>query len=135
MAHDDNEPAVPRPLQQMAESFDDSDREYIARKLPGKLEQLERAHRDVGYINRLLRRARLFFDLLFDKSFKTSWKVYAVTGGALLYFLNPLDVIPDVIIGIGWLDDAYVLGWVMKIYNDEIERYIAFRGLSDREYR
>lgn len=32
----------------------------------------------------------------------------------LIYFVNPLDLIPDAILGIGLLDDAAVLGWVIS---------------------
>jgi hypothetical protein len=36
--------------------------------------------------------------------------VLAVT--ALLYLLNPFDVLPDFVVGAGWLDDLAVLGLV-----------------------
>jgi len=32
---------------------------------------------------------------------------------ALLYFINPYDLVPDFIVGPGWLDDAAVLGLAM----------------------
>jgi hypothetical protein len=37
--------------------------------------------------------------------------------GALLYILSPVDLIPDVLWGLGWLDDLLVLGlllWVLS---------------------
>jgi uncharacterized membrane protein YkvA (DUF1232 family) len=33
---------------------------------------------------------------------------------ALIYFVNPLDAIPDAIVGVGLLDDAALLGWVIS---------------------
>jgi uncharacterized membrane protein YkvA (DUF1232 family) len=42
---------------------------------------------------------------------------------ALLYVLNPADVIPDVIIGVGYLDDATVVAFCLKLIERELERY------------
>jgi len=39
---------------------------------------------------------------------------------ALLYFINPFDIIPDFITGLGFLDDAAVIGFVMKSLREEI---------------
>lgn len=35
--------------------------------------------------------------------------------GALLYILSPVDLIPDVLLGLGWLDDLLVLGLLLWI--------------------
>ncbi len=40
----------------------------------------------------------------------------------LLYFINPMDVIPDLIVG-GFIDDAAVLTWILTKVKDEIENY------------
>jgi uncharacterized membrane protein YkvA (DUF1232 family) len=48
----------------------------------------------------------------------------------LLYFLSPIDAIPDWIPVIGFLDDLAVLGWVMKKWSDELD---AFRTWRDRQ--
>lgn len=42
---------------------------------------------------------------------------------ALLYVLNPMDVIPDVIPGLGYLDDATVVAFCLKLIERELERY------------
>ena len=44
---------------------------------------------------------------------------------ALIYFVNPLDLIPDFIPVIGQLDDIFVLGYLIKTLNKEIERFMA----------
>lgn len=50
---------------------------------------------------------------------------WAISAGALalLYVLNPADVIPDVIIGIGYLDDATVVAFCLKLIERELIRY------------
>ena len=50
------------------------------------------------------------------------WAISAVSM-ALLYVLNPADVIPDVIIGVGYLDDATVVAFCLKLVQRELERY------------
>ncbi len=50
------------------------------------------------------------------------WAISAVSL-ALLYVLNPADVIPDVIIGVGYLDDATVVAFCLKLVERELERY------------
>ena len=50
------------------------------------------------------------------------WAISAVSL-ALLYVLNPVDVIPDVIIGVGYLDDATVVAFCLKLVQRELERY------------
>ena len=50
------------------------------------------------------------------------WAISAVSM-ALLYVLNPADVIPDVIVGVGYLDDATVVAFCLKLVQRELERY------------
>lgn len=45
----------------------------------------------------------------------------------LLYFVSPIDAIPDWILGVGFLDDIAVLGWVLKTVGDELARFKAWR--------
>lgn len=51
------------------------------------------------------------------------WKAIAAIGFAALYLINPFDVIPDVIPFVGYLDDAGVIGLVLKSFRTEIAQY------------
>lgn len=42
---------------------------------------------------------------------------------AILYFLLPLDFIPDFILGVGFLDDITVIGFVVQSIRKDIEKF------------
>lgn len=45
---------------------------------------------------------------------------------AVLYFLNPLDLIPDFLPIVGYLDDAAVVGYVLRTLQQELEIFRAW---------
>ncbi len=51
----------------------------------------------------------------------------------LLYFVSPLDAIPDWLLGVGLLDDIAVLGWVLKTVSDELDAFRAWRQRQSPE--
>ncbi len=42
---------------------------------------------------------------------------------ALLYVLNPFDLVPDVIPGIGFVDDALVIAFCFKMVRSDLDKY------------
>ena len=52
-----------------------------------------------------------------------SQKTIMIVVASLIYFVSPLDVIPDVIPFLGWADDLTLLGYVIKTVRGEIDRY------------
>lgn len=53
--------------------------------------------------------------------------------GALAYLLLPLDLVPDFIPLVGWLDDIIVVTWVIAQCKGELERYKAWRRKSGKD--
>ena len=51
----------------------------------------------------------------------------AVVAG-LIYFLDPLDAIPDVIPLIGFLDDAAVLAWVIARVRRDLDEFLVWEA-------
>lgn len=52
-----------------------------------------------------------------------SLKSIVILIGAILYFLNPFDAIPDAIPVVGYVDDVGVVAWVLKTLKNEIEKF------------
>lgn len=47
--------------------------------------------------------------------------------GALIYFLSPIDLFPDLLPAIGLVDDAAVLTLAFKLVHDDVKEYKAWR--------
>lgn len=47
---------------------------------------------------------------------------------AVIYFLNPLDLIPDAIPVLGYIDDAAVLSLVMAAIRSDLEKFQEWEG-------
>lgn len=55
------------------------------------------------------------------------WFTIATIVLALLYVLNPLDVIPDFIPGLGYIDDVAVLGICIGWIETDLHKYLDFK--------
>jgi uncharacterized membrane protein YkvA (DUF1232 family) len=55
--------------------------------------------------------------------------------GTLLYFISPLDLVPDFILGLGILDDAALIGYTFKKISGELDTFSKWKraNLFDQE--
>jgi uncharacterized membrane protein YkvA (DUF1232 family) len=53
--------------------------------------------------------------------------IIAIAAG-LLYFISPIDVIPDFILGLGFVDDAYILSIVFRQVAKDLEKYKTWKA-------
>ena len=51
------------------------------------------------------------------------WNVIASIVGAVVYFVSPIDVIPDFIPLVGYLDDALVIKLALDFAKSDLEKY------------
>jgi len=69
----------------------------------------------------------LMFQFLKDVKQKnypeTPWKTLAAMIFAVLYIINPLDLVPDFIPFVGYLDDLTIFGFILKLINTDLESY------------
>jgi uncharacterized membrane protein YkvA (DUF1232 family) len=98
----------------LAEEFDPEEAEAFAKK-----------HKNANWYDDFI----LLFKMITDKEFDISKAAYIAIAGALAYAVLPIDVIPDFIPGVGFVDDVFVIGMVMKSISDEIARYKKFKGV------
>lgn len=59
------------------------------------------------------------------------WKSVAAITGALIYVLNPLDLIPDLLVGFGLLDDAGVVAACLSLVESDLIAYAAWKESRD----
>lgn len=69
----------------------------------------------------------LYFKMLKDffakKYTKIPTSIIAAIIGTLLYVLSPVDLIPDVIPVVGFLDDASILAMCLKLCGENLKKY------------
>jgi len=51
------------------------------------------------------------------------WQSLLLIVATILYFLIPTDLIPDWIIGLGFIDDAALIGWTMNTVKTDIDGF------------
>jgi uncharacterized membrane protein YkvA (DUF1232 family) len=51
------------------------------------------------------------------------WQSLVLIVATILYFLTPIDLIPDFIIGLGYLDDAALIGWTMNAVKSDVDAF------------
>ncbi|MRG87796.1 YkvA family protein [Salinibacillus xinjiangensis] len=53
--------------------------------------------------------------------------------GAILYFVMPADAIPDFLVGLGFTDDAAVIGFALKKVKDDVDKFLEWKEAQERE--
>ena len=97
-------------------------------------EAIEAKVKSSGRLERFSTDIKLMFSLIRDywngRYHTVPWKTIAAVAGALLYVMNPLDLIPDLIFGFGFLDDAGVVALCLKWVESDLHKYAAWKELS-----
>lgn len=55
-----------------------------------------------------------------------SWKSLLIVLAAIIYFLNPIDLIPDLVPMLGFTDDFGILLWVYNTVSTEVDKFLAW---------
>ena len=81
--------------------------------------------RIVNYLKVLIRMIRAYS----NGSYRViPWRTIVIIVAAVVYFVMPLDLIPDFIPVAGFVDDLGVLVWVFNSFGDEINEYLAWES-------
>lgn len=97
---------------------------------------IEEKVRSSGKLRRFSTDIRLMFSMLGDywqgNYREVPWKSIAAIAGAMIYVLNPLDLIPDLLLGIGFLDDAGVVAACLAFVESDLLRYAAWKERAEQ---
>jgi uncharacterized membrane protein YkvA (DUF1232 family) len=58
-------------------------------------------------------------------------KTIALIITALIYFISPIDLIPDWLPG-GFIDDAALITWVLQSINSDIQKFVTWKKKSEK---
>ncbi|AHF07229.1 YkvA family protein [Desulfitobacterium metallireducens] len=101
-------------------------------KNPSKVEEtikkaLEKAKESRGPLDEIWHDLQLMFGIAGDwvKGNYREVPVGSIAAiiGALLYFISPVDLIPDVIPGVGLIDDVFVLSIAIRQVRSDLRKY------------
>lgn len=96
-------------------------------KMERFLERLERKLKKIPVLGAPLANVPMLISLVrsFAKKEYTAVPMGSLIAivGALLYFLSPVDIIPDGIPGVGYLDDGVIMVGAIKLVHDDIVEY------------
>ena len=59
---------------------------------------------------------------------QVSWQSLLMIVAAVVYFVMPMDLVPDFLVSLGLLDDAALLGWTVKAFKKEIDDFVSWEN-------
>ncbi len=104
-----------------------SDRERLSNTLDRAFKKVVNIEGEDSEIQRVVNKVKLFIRMI--RSYiegeyrEVPWKTIVIMVAGLIYFINPLDLVPDFIPGLGYLDDITIILWIFKSVEDDILHY------------
>ena len=87
---------------------------------------------------KVLTRLRLLWMVVGDYAMgryrRVPWRSVVVCAAAIAYVLSPVDLIPDVLVPVGWTDDLLVLALAWGMVKKELREYCAWKGVSPAHF-
>lgn len=110
-------------LKKNAEKINEDD----LKKVLEKRDEIEEKFKSNGPLGRFVADLKLLFSIIQDYikgDYREVpfWTIAAIAA-ALLYVLSPIDLIPDVIPGIGYIDDALVVAVCLAMVEQDLHNY------------
>lgn len=116
-------------------NIDDNDIKYVINKGTAKAETLVESVYD--WIVKLGRQVTLLYRMVLDywnKNYELPWATIAAIVAALLYFINPFDIFPDFIPVVGYIDDAFVMTFCIRLIQKDLKSYARKNNINLAEY-
>lgn len=61
------------------------------------------------------------------------WDSLVAIAAAVIYFVMPLDLIPDFILSLGLIDDVALLSWILASVKTDVDRFIAWENTDSKQ--
>lgn len=119
-------------LSRRTEEFEKDDVERVIDKEEKILHKFE----SKGKLKRYMDDAMLLFSLVKDYASgeyrEIPFNIVAAAGAALLYVISPIDLIPDFIPIVGYLDDAAVVAFCLNLMEKDLITYKIWKDSQTR---
>ena len=120
------------------------DKEFVADEAKKiQKEDLKKLHRKKSRLKKILNlkvfakqkdKLKLLLEILqqYRKGYyrKIPWRSVAAITFTLLYIINPLDMIPDVLPVVGYVDDISVFMGLLKLVDQDIDEYENWKAVE-----
>lgn len=104
-----------------------SSKEKVLETLDSAFQKTINLENSEGEVSKLTQKVKLF--ILMIRSYvkgeyrEVPFKSILLIFAALIYFINPFDLIGDFIPGIGYIDDITIILWVLKSVEEDVLRF------------
>lgn len=89
-------------------------------------------------LGKLVNQVKLLYELIrsyIDGTYREiPWISIAMAAATVVYFLAPIDLIPDMIPGIGYIDDLLVVRFALSAIGSDLRKYCEFKGYDLTKY-
>jgi len=110
-----------------AEKITTDDVERVISKSEKILEMVRNIPVMGRYLEDIIVMLQMLIDYIKGEYKEVPWWVIASVTFALIYLLSPIDLIPDFIPVIGYLDDAFVIGVCLHLIENDLQLYRKWR--------
>lgn len=117
-----------RRLKEDAAQVDRADIKTLLARWPRLQRRVQSSPRLRPFVDDIATAYELLRDYVAGRYQAIPWSSIAAIAAALLYVLNPLDMIPDLLPFVGFIDDAGILAICWRMVQKDIEAYRRFRA-------
>lgn len=110
------------------------DSDALKEMLQNASEKLKASEGDEGLRRKLIDYVKLIIRMITNSingNYQNlPWQTLVMLVAGLIYFITPIDALPDFIPLAGLLDDATILVWLGKSFQDDLSKYKSWEDLN-----